>query len=469
MKRFPKIFILIPILLSISSAALLSTPEQIIEVHGQAEISDTVYLPIVLRNYPYPSIFGATVQPITTQGGLDQMVQAGVGWTRRTLSWDSVEPNPGDRDWATVAGLETEFKNAASHNIQLILVLDDTPTWALKPGFSCGAVAEDKLPLLGNFMVDLVRRYSQPPFNIHYYELWNEPDVANFLGCWGDPGDPYFGGGYYANMLQAVYPRIKQADPQAQVLVGGLLLDCDPRTPQANCSGQLQIPPKFLEGILRNGGGNSFDGISFHAYDYYAGTAGQYSNANWNSSSQTTGPVEVAKAGYLRSLLQQYNVSGKYLVSTEVALVCGKTGEEAPCLTQDFELTKSAYLVQSYVLTMADDIKASLWYSTLGWRGSSLLDPQLNPLPAYSAFNTTRNELYGANPIQTITSLGTSISGYEFSNGNRKIWVIWSKDGITQTVNLPATPSAIKTMSGVNMIVSGTSLDVNWKPIFIEY
>ena len=71
-------------------------------------------------------------------------------------------------------------------------------------------------------------------------------------------------------MLKVAYPQIKAADPQAQVLVGGLLLDCDPR-PGAGCSltAQNAIPPKFLEGILRNNGGPYFDGVSFHAYDFY--------------------------------------------------------------------------------------------------------------------------------------------------------------------------------------------------------
>jgi hypothetical protein len=43
-----------------------------------------------------------------------------------------------------------------------------------------------------------------------------------------DPVTLNFGGEYYGNMLKIVYPAIKSADPQAQVLVGGLLLDCDP-------------------------------------------------------------------------------------------------------------------------------------------------------------------------------------------------------------------------------------------------
>jgi len=80
--------------------------------------------------------------------------------------------------------------------------------------------------------------------------------------------DEYYGGGYYAEMLKAVYPAIKEADPQAQVLIGGLLLDCDPTHPP---EGKDCKPSKFLEGILKNDGGDYFDIISFHGYPPYSG------------------------------------------------------------------------------------------------------------------------------------------------------------------------------------------------------
>ena len=68
------------------------------------------------------------------------------------------------------------------------------------------------------------------------------------------------------------------------MLIGGLLLDCDPGPNPNICAelGKNDRPPKYLEGILRNGGGNYFDGVAFHAYDffpYYAPALGDYSNA----------------------------------------------------------------------------------------------------------------------------------------------------------------------------------------------
>src|SRR5512145_713220 len=122
--------------------------------------------------------------------------------------------------------------------MKMIAIIGSTPTWALKSGYTCGAVSQAALEEFGDFVFDAVQRYSAPPYNVKYWELWNEPDVVNYLGCWGDEADPYYGGSYYAEMLKVAYPKIKAADPEAQVLTGGLLLDCDPVNPPEN----LQIP-----------------------------------------------------------------------------------------------------------------------------------------------------------------------------------------------------------------------------------
>ena len=66
-------------------------------------------------------------------------------------------------------------------------------------------LAAPALDAFAGFMRDLVARYSVPPYNIKYWEIWNEEDVDPSLvgptsgfGCWGDATDPYYGGGGYA-------------------------------------------------------------------------------------------------------------------------------------------------------------------------------------------------------------------------------------------------------------------------------
>ena len=269
-------------------------------------------------------------------------LQAGAYWVRRNaLEWSKVEHAEGQRNWDAVADLDAELTLASQSGMQVVLVVRNAPTWAqAQRGVQCGPLLPEKLGAFADFLQAAVERYSQPPFNVTYWELWNEPDVSaeGFdpsmpFGCWGEYGDAYFGGAAYAAMLKQAYPKIKAANPDVQVLIGGLLLDCDPRNPPEFPAGSGQkkdcSPARYLEGILVNGGGDYFDGVSFHAYDVYLGELGKYSNPNWYSSWDTTGPVLIAKSNYLRSLLDRFGLSDKFLMNTEVALICGRDGREA--------------------------------------------------------------------------------------------------------------------------------------------
>ena len=334
---------------------------------------------------------------------IDLVQGLGATWVRRNaLQWALVEPTPGERNWDAVAGLEAELQEMASRGMQVTLIVRDTPAWAQKvPGSFCGPVSPQSLDAFAAFLHDAVLRYSALPFSVRYWELGNEPDVdfalvapTSQFGCWGDAGDlEYYGGAYYGEMLKVVYPQIKLADPAAQVVVGGLLMDCDPLNPPetppgsgvfANCT-----PSRFLEGILESGAGDFFDGVAFHAYDYYYDTLGKYGNVNWHSGWSSTGPVVAAKVDYVRSLLAAYGHSDKFLMNTETALLCGRDGTEPQCQAEAFALTKAYYLVEAFTVGQSLGLEANIWYSVSGWRGSGLVDASAGgdaaPLPAYTA------------------------------------------------------------------------------------
>jgi hypothetical protein len=260
-------------------------------------------------------------------------------------------------------------------------------------------------------------------------------------------------------MLKVVYPAIKAADPQAQVLVGGLLLDCDPVNPPP---GKDCAPSRYMEGILRGGGADYFDGISYHAYDFYMGGIGGYGNANWHSSSTSTGPVLIAKTRYLQGLLAAYGVTGKYLMNTEAAILCDGCVNHA-----NFDLTKAYYVPEAYAAALAYGLRANLWYEFTGWRNSNLVDQNLNPLPAYTSYDFLSTELGDADYLREIHDYA-NIMGYEFKHNNRNIWLLWSLDGNDQLVNLPELPLAIFDALG-NSIPNANSILVNAKPVYIEF
>jgi len=460
------------------------------------------YLPIVFNNYPaVQTIFGVEMFHITEGGGLNEIEAAGATYIRHNstnttnsepvdgLIWTAVEPEKGNRNWDTLSCMEKQLINAAKRGMEVILIVRSTPRWArLDPSSPCSPIKPSEYAAFGLFMHDAVERYSAPPYNVKYWELYNEPDFpknANKLpygdlyGCWGISGDTYFGGEAYGDMLKVVYPYIKSANSSAQVLVGGLLLDCDPRGVPSICERlnppHLKEPPRFFESILRAGAGNSFDRVSFHTYDYYAGGMGKYGNANWNTSWNTTGPVITAKADYISELLTNYGVPGKYLMNTESAILWSPDDDFGGVYPDenDPKNTKSSYLVQTYVTALSVqkkyNLRANIWFKVFGWRNSGLLNGDLSPKLAYKAYSFAYKKLATSNSVEERTDYGSNVKEYVFQNEGKTLWVVWSLNGTNQPVTLPQTPTAIWDMYGNPQTITGTSFTVTLLPHYIEY
>lgn len=407
---------------------------------------------------------------------------AGGLWTHYDgFRWDLIEPqltDPATYLWETIADEEIIQLNEAGFKVIGIVRL--TPDWAQKyPGIYCGPIAEQALDRYAQFLNQLVSRYSQQPFNVHYWELGNEPDVSrdfvrprSVFGCWGELSDPFYGGGYYAEMLKRAYPQIKSADPSAIVLIGGLLMDCDPVNPPETFPGSGErkdcTPGRFLDGILSNGGGDYFDGVAFHTYDYYQDELGKYGNSNWHSNWDTTGPVLIAKTRYLRDTLSAFGQPDKLLFDTELALLCGRSGAEPECMTDSFQLTKASYLAQANAAAVAEGLAVSMWYNLEGWRGSGLMSDAMQPDLALNAFNTSATWLNHVAFLQEVTSL-PGIRGYEFVHeDNRRLWVIWSQDGRARSVELPSIPEKLADVFGLDLPLS-QSITVDYSPVYVEW
>ena len=397
------------------------------------------------------SIAGIEMYNIRPSGGLEQVINTETYWIRRNgLMWSEVEPEQGTKKWEVLKGLEDELVNAARKSVEVILVVRSTPNWAQEEsGVFCGQVAPESLTAFADFMHEAVARYSIPPFNVKYWELGNEPDIDPDLvppdspfGCWGDKGDPYYGGDYYAEMLKLVYPKIKEADPESQVLIGGLLMVCDPNNPPETSPGSGEkkdcTATRFLQGIVKNGGGDYFDEISFHAYDYYLDPF-EYGNLNWANSWDSTGPMLVKKTQFIRNILADYGYSDKFLMNTEGSLLCGKDGKEPECQSESFYLTKAYYVAKSNASAIAEGLRANIWFSLTGWRGLGLINRELQPNPAYDAYR------FSAEKLKKVTFEGEldhfpDVKGYEFSKGETRIWFIWSLNSdehVIQLTNIP--------------------------------
>ncbi len=448
----------------LATATATSTPTAMAVATATAVASPS---PTATQAKPTGPVFGVEMNNISFLEGFSLIADAGAYWIRRSgIWWPTIESTKGNRNWGSLNNLEVELKNAAARNMPVVLVVKGTPAWAqARASYSCGPIKRENFSDFGNFLQALVTRYSAAPYDVKYFEIWNEPDIDASLvapdnpwGCWGDQNDPYYGGGYFADMLKVVYPQIKAANPQAQVLAGGLLLDCNPAAPPP---GNDCKPAQFLEGILRNQGAGFFDGVSFHAYDYYGGGLGRYGNGNWQSSSNTTGPVTIAKARFIKSVLGKYGASDKFLMNTESALLCDACTNDSV-----FETTKSYYVAQSNAAAMAEGLRANIWFSVLGWRNSGLLYAGLQPVPALQAYRFAASRLQSAAFVAEQGNFA-GVKVYEFSQNNKRLWLLWSLDGVAHTVTLPSAPRAVSDVSG-NALPGGASLTVTAMPVYVE-
>ena len=216
-----------------------------------------------------------------------------------------------------------------------------------------------------------------------------------------------------------------------------------------------------------NGGGDYFDAISFHAYDYYFGGLGKYGNKGWHTAWNTTGPVTSAKANYLRSLLAQYGHPEKYLMNTEMAILCGSIGNESACQTEEFARTKANYLAEANAAAQADGLRTKMWFCLTGWRASELVKGNLEPLPAYQAYQASVIRLTKAVFSNGLTAF-PQVKGYEFVREGTVIWVLWSLDGEPHLVQLPSQTNAIYDVFG-QLLPLDQNLTITLDPVYIEW
>ncbi|MCW1969597.1 MAG: glycoside hydrolase family 5 protein [Anaerolineae bacterium] len=438
---------------SVLIASTFIAPPSLAQISSKSQRGpNDLYIPTLLGLHNNAPRFGFEVDSVMLPGSAvyNRAKELGANVVRINwrVSWSAMQPSQGAAiDFSSLSDFEKMLRGLSDINVQPAVIVDDYPRWATTKASNCAPIRADRFADFAEYMRQMVLRYKSPPFNVKMWELGNEPDVdfgsaidSNF-GCWGNKSDAsFYGGAAYGAMLKAVAPAIRQADPDAKILIGGLLLD----------NNNTQVPPgegrpeMFFAGILSSGAASSFDIAAYHGYSYYDGRDIDYSgvalNNKWVNSNLSRNGIARGKPNWLKDAMALYNTN-KPLSLNEVALVCIAAFFPQACNNPSaaFFNAQANYVAPAITRAFANGVEQVVWYTLdgPGWNNVGLLDGDGNPRPAFFAYKTLIRQLSGSNLPPVAINYGNGLEGYRFQRGPGWVDVVWSLDSTPRIVRVP--------------------------------
>ncbi len=301
----------------------------------------------------------------------DLIAGTGAGWVREDFFWYRIEEQPGQYDWEFFDNTVLLLKE---RGVNIIGVLAPSVGWATPYPHDTPHDVSYYPPdpqRYAEFVGKVVERYKDLVF---HWQVWNEPDNAFY---WKPAPDP----AAYAELLKVAYPAIKAANPQAQVLISGL----------------VPFDLGFLRSIAHHGAWNAFDIIAVNPYgDPFSPEEGQIGSAG----------VEAVKI-----VADQFGA--KPIWATEFGWATGPSDRDPAGLTN--EETQANFLVRSMVLLRAAGAERVLWYKLKDtdinnpyglFSFGSALDDYSQPKPSLAAFRTLNQQLAGTTLVG-VQQIGT--------------------------------------------------------------
>ena len=179
--------------------------------------------------------------------------EMGATWVVEYFPWEYIENDEGNFDWAHA---DLVVDHARRQGLQVIARLGFVPRWARPKEAVTSFLDEARYPAFADFVAEFARHFAG---RVQHIVIWNEPNL-NFE--WGYRGVDPAG---YARMLQAVYPRVKEAEPSAQILAGAL---APTLAPPGTVDAMNDLD--YLQQMYDAGARDYFDALAIHAYGWTA-------------------------------------------------------------------------------------------------------------------------------------------------------------------------------------------------------
>ena len=265
---------------------------------------------------------------------LDDAVALHARWVRADLSWADVQPDgPDQHRWAP---FDRVVRSARARGLRVLPLLGYSPAWARDPGCGSFACPPRNAAAFARFARLAVRRYA--PLGVHTWEIWNEPNLPTF---WPHP-DP----DRYAALLRVTADAVRQADPHARVLLGGLA------AADSTTDGAID-PRTFLGQVCAAGACRGLSGVAYHPYTFpHLASDVTAPGTAWNRIAETHWS--------LRGVLDRYGFPRMKIWATEFGAPTG-----GPGTSDHVTEARQAEIAADAVVTAArsPDVTALFWYT----------------------------------------------------------------------------------------------------------
>lgn len=293
---------------------------------------------------PFGLALGDTTPRLSSEQ-LDQVFttsqRAGVGWIRIDVSWANVQPQ--DAAHYNWSALDRVITAAQAHGMHVLATLSYTPPWARTAGcLASQKCAPTSDTAFAAFAAAASKQFA--PEGVHAWEIWNEP---NNVGFWQPAPSPVA----YTSLLRASYVAIKQIDPAAVVISGGL----GPLDSKPSSIDQLT----FLAGVYANGGKQYMDAVGYHPYSYPAPPSYVANWSGWSTMSSLQTSV--------RSIMTANNDSAKQVWITEFGAPTNGPGAQATSSNYNFKAHPN-HVDEALQATMLAE--ATTYYKMTPWLGN---------------------------------------------------------------------------------------------------
>jgi len=359
--------------------------------------------------------------------------QMGATWARAYLPWFQIEKSAGQYDWQFY---DETFAHLHENGFKIMPVIYGAPEWAAVK--SCGPMTD----VVGyeNFVHAAILRYGDM---VDAWEFTNEPDAKKpyiwgpIIGCWGyHPQE-------FAEQMGILHRQVKQFDPTALVVAGGIAYD-----------NWDIFERSFFSQTLQAGAGQFFDVANFH---YYPINPVEF-------------PTMAHKTAEIKAMLKQYGLENKLLWVTETGMWVNLNGSVEK---------QRNFIVRELTRGYGAGLSNIFWFDPVEHDTAQngvhrwLISRDHQPINGYNTFQNFAQKMTGTANQGRVSAWPSPIEGYKFTAPDRTLFVVWS-NSTTETITFTNTSTFTMTdRDGLNSQLllpqaGQITVEVGNIPIFLE-